>query len=69
MYYNADLLDIPQNREMSLGFIDDIVFGVQGRSDLGNARKLKAILSEAEEWRMRHGVQFEPSKYTLVHYT
>ena len=54
---------------MSLGFIDDIVFGVQGRSDLGNARKLKAILNEAEEWRMHHGVQFEPSKYTLVHYT
>ena len=69
MYYNADLLDIPRNRGTSIGFIDDIVFGVEGRSDRGNANKLEAILKEAEEWRKRHGVQFEPSKYILVHYT
>ena len=69
MYYNADLLDIPRNRGISLGFIDDVVFGVQGRSDIGNICKLRAILREAEEWRIRHGVQFEPTKYVLVHYT
>ena len=69
MYYNADLLDIPQTRGISLGFIDDVVFGVRGHSDVGNTRKLKVILRAAEEWRTRHGVQFEPSKYILVHYT
>ena len=69
MFYNADLLDIPQHRGTSLGFIDDIVFGVEGHSDRGNVNKLRAILREAEEWRKKHGVQFEPSKYVLVHYT
>ena len=69
MYYNADLLDIAQNRGISLGFIDDVVIGVQRRTDIANVRKLKPILKETEEWRRRHGVQFEPSKYILVHYT
>ena len=70
MYYNADLLDIaPQHRATGLGFIDDIVYGVQGKSDKENTRKLKHILDEAEKWRKKHGAQFETSKYILIHYT
>ena len=69
MYYNADLLDIPKQKGTSLGYIDDITFGVQGPSDTHNIRKLKPILKETEEWRAKHGVQFEPSKYILVHFT
>ncbi len=69
MYYNGDLLDIPKQRGTCLGYIDDITFGVQGPSDTGNIRKLRPILKEAEEWRAKHGVQFEPSKYMLVHFT
>jgi len=69
MYYNADLLDIPQQRGTGLGFIDDITYGVEGFTDKGNVRKLKQLLREAEEWRKKHGVQFETSKYILVHFT
>ena len=70
MFYNADLQDIAQqHRATGLGFIDDIVYGVQGNSDKENTRKLKHILNEAEEWRKKHGAQFEISKYILVHYT
>ena len=69
MYYNADLLDIPQQRGTGLGFIDDIMYGVEGFTDKGNVRKLKQLLWEAEEWRKKHGVQFETSKYVLVHFT
>jgi GNAT superfamily N-acetyltransferase len=69
MYYNADLLDIPQQRGTGLGFIDDITYGVEGFTDKGNVRKLKQLLNEAEEWRKKHGVQFETSKYILVHFT
>ena len=54
---------------MGLGFIDDIVYGVQGNTDKENVRKIKRILNEVEEWRKKHGVQFETSKYVLVHYT
>ena len=32
-------------------------------------RKLKLITRETEEWRKKHGGQFEPSKYILVHFT
>ena len=62
MYYNADLLDIPQQPGMGLGFIDDIMYGVEGFTDKGNVRKLKQLLREVEEWRKKHGVQFETSK-------
>ena len=44
MYYNADLLDIaPQHRATGLGFIDDIVYGVQGSTDKENASRIKRI--------------------------
>ena len=69
MYYNADLLDIAAHHSATgLGFIDDVVYGVQGNTDKVNMRKLKYILDKAEEWRKRHGAQFEESKYVLVHY-
>ncbi len=68
-YYNANLLAIPQQRETGLGFIDDITYGVEGFTDKGNTRKLNQLLREAEEWRKKHGVQFEMSKYILVHFT
>lgn len=68
MYYNADLLDIP-HQGTSLGFIDDVTYGVQGTTARGNASKLKNTLEKAEEWRKKHGAQFEPSKYVLIHFT
>ena len=72
MYYNADLLDISKETSISataLGFIDDIVYGISGPTDIGNTRKLKRILRYSEEWRTKHGAQFETSKYTLIHFT
>jgi hypothetical protein len=56
MYYNADLLDIPQQQEISLGFIDDITYSVQGNSDKENTHKLEQILVKAEIWRAKHGI-------------
>jgi hypothetical protein len=70
MFYNADLLEIPGNisGRLSLGFIDDIAFGVQGESEKANAEELEGMLMEAEGWRERHGAKFETSKYVLVHF-
>jgi hypothetical protein len=68
--YNADFLDVAQQHQATgLGFIDDIVYGVQGNTDKENTRVIKHILNEVEEWRKKQGVQFEISKYVLVHYT
>src|SRR5947207_4436730 len=70
MYYNVDLLDVATKpNDIALGFIDDIVYGTAGTTDIGNVRKLKQMLKEAEKWRTRHGAQFEQSKYILVHFT
>jgi len=69
MYYNGDLLDIPPPQHLSLGFIDDIAYGVQGLTDTGNVEKLQEMLEKAEEWRKMHGAQFEKTKYLLVHFT
>jgi len=69
LFYNANLLDIPGTRGMSLGFIDDIAYGVQGESDEENAKELERMLTRAKKWRERHRARFETSKYILVHFT
>jgi hypothetical protein len=73
IFYNADLLDIriphALTPHLSLGFIDDIGYGVKSVTTGRNVEKLKEILAEAEQWRKRHGVQFEKSKYILIHFT
>jgi hypothetical protein len=68
---SVDLLGVTKIRidTMSLGIIDDIVYGVEGKSDKHNIQRLKEILQGAEEWRRRHGAQFERIKYVLVHFT
>ena len=68
--YNSDLLDIPKGKEqLGLGYIDDILYGVQNKMALGNTRELKQFLIKSEKWRQRHGTQFEKSKYILIHFT
>ena len=70
MFYNTELLEIPENRSgmLSLGFIDDIVYGVQGQIAERNVKDLKVVLVKAESWRERHGARFKTSKYVLVHF-
>src|SRR5579859_1214810 len=71
MFYNADLLEVQEGRsgELSLGFIDDIAYGVQGETVEANARSLEGMLRKAESWREKHGARFETSKYILIHFT
>src|SRR5271169_797062 len=73
MFYNGDLLKVPrmcgENDGMSLGFIDDIAYGVQGLTAETNSEKLQNMLEKAEEWRIKHGSKFETSKYVLIHFT
>ena len=68
--YNSDLLDIPEEeKQLGLGYIDDILYGVQNKTAMGNARELKRLLDKSEQWRRQHGAQFEKSKYVLIHFT
>ena len=67
--YNSDLLDIPKEKQLGLGFIDDILYGTQNKTATANVRELKWILTGAEQWWRQHGAQFEKSKYVLIHFT
>ena len=68
--YNNDLLEIPRkDNQLGLGFIDDILYGVQSKTAAANASELELLLIKAEKWRQRHGAQFEQSKYVLIHFT
>jgi ribonuclease HI len=69
MIYNAELLEIPRATELALGYIDDIAYGISGLSAQGNVERLQEILAKSEEWKEKHGAQFEPSKYMLIHFT
>ena len=67
--YNAELLELPKAPDFALGFIDDIAYSISGLTAQGNIERLQAILSKSEEWKEKHGTQFEPSKYMLIHFT
>ena len=69
MIYDAELLEIPKAPDLALGFIDDITYGMSGLTAQGNIERLQATLSKSEEWREKHGAQFEPTKYSLIHFT
>src|SRR5579859_7940487 len=69
LFYNVDLLDIPGICRLSLGFMDDIVYGVQGESDEENPKELRRMLMRVEKLREGHGARFEMSKYVLIHFT
>ena len=57
-----------QHRAIDLGFIDDIVYEIQGKSNKENTHKLMHILNDAEKWRKKYKTQFETFKYILIHY-
>lgn len=46
--YNSDLLDIPQENQLGLGFIDDIALRVKGSTAVQNTATLEYMLRKAE---------------------
>src|SRR5437667_7435092 len=68
--YNSDLLDLVKGeKQLGLGYIDDLLYGVQNKMALGNTRELGRLVVKTEQWRQQHGAQFEKSKYVLIHFT
>jgi len=51
MYYNADLLDLIENKvdRMSLEFIDDIIYKIKEDTDIENVYKIKKMLMKTEK--------------------
>ena len=74
LFYNADMLDIPdrKNGEIGLGFIDDVCMAVRGRSFPASNHKVKKIMEWREgciDWSCSHHINFELDKSALVQAT
>jgi Reverse transcriptase (RNA-dependent DNA polymerase) len=73
MCYNAELLEVQpkdnHNTNLSLSFIDDVVYGAEGTSARSNVWRLRQMLQGADEWRQRDGAKFETSKDIVIHFT
>src|SRR5437762_10140758 len=49
LYILSNLLDIPKReKQLGLGCIDDILYGVQNKMAMGNTRELKQLLIKSE---------------------
>jgi hypothetical protein len=47
--YNSDLLEIPKkDKHLGLGFINDILYGVQNKTVIANINELEQLLTKAE---------------------
>ena len=74
LFYNAEILEIcqqeSQNRISATGFIDDIALLAVGDSTEETCKKLEDVHEKAcMTWAKKHGAQFAPKKYHLLHLT
>ena len=70
LFYNADLIEACKTDDTeAVGYIDDVSILAVGPSAPRNCKTLKGIHRMAEEWARKHGSQFAPAKYELIHFT
>lgn len=70
LFYNADLIEGCKTEDTeAVGYIDDVSILAIGPSSSRNCKTLKGIHREAEKWAQKHGSQFGPAKYELIHFT
>lgn len=71
LFFISDLLDTTNNeglRTSSIGFVDDVHILTYGDSTERNCAVLSRIHRQCERWADRHGAQFAPEKYELIHF-
>lgn len=70
LFYNADLIKACRTGDSeAVGYVDDAFILATGPSAAKNCKTLKAIHRKAEDWARKHGSQFAPAEYELVHFT
>ena len=70
LFYNADLIEACKTPDTeAVGYIDDVSILAIGPTAPRNCKTLKVIHRKAEDWAAKHGSQFAPAKYELVHFT
>ena len=70
LFYNADLIEVCKAEETeAVRYIDDVSTLAIGPSAQRNYKTLKDVHRKAKEWARKHGSQFAPAKYELMHFT
>jgi len=72
LFYNADLLESCESlrlRTSTTGFVDDVNILTYSESTEQNCKKLAEIHMECQKWARKHGSQFCPDKYELIHFS
>lgn len=71
--YNSPLLNhispSPDGKELSLGFIDDVIHVVASKTFEENINKLQIYASTSLDWASTHGAIFDRKKAQLIHFT
>jgi hypothetical protein len=71
LFFIAELLDATNNeglRTSSIGFVDDVHILTYSASTERNCATLERIHQQCEIWANKHGAQFAPEKYQLIHF-
>ena len=72
LFYNADLLESCESirlRTSATGFVDDVNILTYSESTEQNCKKLAEIHEQCQKWARKHGSQFCPDKYELIHFS
>ena len=73
LYYNSDVLEVPNGRdEVVLGYVDDMALVAVASNFRSAHRKLKKMMTwpaSTVEWSGAHNSRFEATKSTLVDFT
>jgi Reverse transcriptase (RNA-dependent DNA polymerase) len=72
LFYNADLLESCKSLRLCIsttGFMDNVNILTYSESTEQNCKKLAKIHVECQKWARKHGSQFCPDKYELIHFS
>jgi hypothetical protein len=73
LFYNADLLDIPDSRnEAVLGYVDDTIFYAEGDNLIDTSDMLMDMMNRpggGYQWASDHHSKFETTKFSLMGFT
>jgi hypothetical protein len=70
LFFVSNLLNsFEEGATQGIGFVDDTNLITYGPTAAENCRILEKAHDTCIEWARRHGVQFSPEKYQLIHFT
>ena len=70
LFFASTLLPIlHEGNTSAMGFVDDSNILTYSMSTEDNCRQLEKAHQKCKEWARRHGAEFAPQKYQLIHFT